>query len=362
MNIYTCQCSNDLHFENSRCVSCSREVGWCPVCKAIRALEPAPHLAYHCTYCYTILRKCTNYQEHEVCNRCVADDGAQISPFCDYCRFNDTIPDISIPGNKEKWYRIEVAKRRLLYTLDILNLPYGTAADGFELPLSFDFKADVLPAGERWRTMGNEEKVFTGHYNGKITINIREADPVEREKLRIGFGESHRTLIGHFHHEIAHYYWQLLVEDKCEEAFIQVFGNHRHPAYSAAMERYYQNGAPVNWQTDYISAYATMHPWEDFAETFGAYLDMIAVLDTAENVRLTICDPLDNYGNELDNMLIRYEKLGIKINELNRAMGLLDLVPEVFTMGVVQKMRFIHRLVKGARQVVGSNATSQTSI
>lgn len=357
MKIYTCQCGNTLHFENSQCVACQREVGWCPHCRGIRAMEPAAEQpGYVCLHCHSHLRKCINYSLHQVCNRWVVNDGQHNATFCDYCRFNATIPDISIPENKQHWYQIEVAKRRLLYNLDSLRLPYGTASEGFELPLSFDFKADTIPKNGKWRPMGAEEQVYTGHANGKITINIREADPVEREKLRVGFGETHRTLIGHFRHEIAHYYWQLLVLNKCEDAFAQVFGNHKNPAYANAMSTYYQSGPEPGWQTDYISAYASMHPWEDFAETFGAYLDMVAVLDTAENVQLTAGEPTENYGNELDGMLLRYEILGIKFNEINRTMGLLDLVPEVFTSAVVKKMRFVHWLVKNARQLVRTHS------
>ncbi len=352
MNLYKCQCNNTLHFDSSQCVACHREVGWCPQCQGIRAMEPLEGASYVCLHCHAHLQKCTNYAIHQVCNRWVAEAGEHTAAFCDYCRFNEIIPDIRIPENKQRWYRIETAKRQLLYTLDILNLPYGTVAEGFELPLSFDFKADIIPEGEQWRWMAEEEKVYTGHANGKITINSKEADPVEREKLRVGFGETHRTLIGHFRHEIAHYYWQLLVQNKCEEACKKVFGDPNNPTYTDALNAYYRSGPRPDWQTEYISAYASMHPWEDFAETFATYLDMVAVLDTAENVRLTTGEPIENYGNELDNMLIRYEVLGIKINELNRTMGLQDLVPEVFTPGVVKKMRFIYGLVKNANNLV----------
>jgi len=304
--------------------------------------------------CGALLTKCYNYAHHDVCNRMVAVvPGASLEGhLCDYCRFNETIPDLSVSGNIEKWYRLEVAKRRLLYNLDLLNLPYGTAAEGFELPLSFDFKADVL-ADEVWKTMGNEERVYTGHANGKITINIREADPVEREKQRIDFGESHRTLIGHFRHEIGHYYWQLLVQGKCEAAFKAVFGDHENPTYGQALEQYYRNGPQPNWQASYISAYATMHPWEDFAETWGAYLDMVSVLDTAENTSfLWQQEEEKQQSRQLDAMLRLYRQIGMKVNEINRELGLVDLVPEVFSPAVVQKMRFIHQLVQHAHKNV----------
>jgi hypothetical protein len=194
--------------------------------------------------------------------------------------------------------------------------------------------------------MGNTEKVYTGHANGKITINIREADPVEREKLRVSFGEAHRTLVGHFRHEIGHYYWQLLVQGQDESAFKAVFGDHESISYSEAMENYYKNGPQKNWQERYISAYASMHSWEDFAETWGAYLDMISVLDTADNADLLQGKKEDLQNDHFNLMIEKYLSLGLKMNEMNRALGLLDLVPEVFTTTVVKKMNYIHKLIE----------------
>ena len=57
------------------------------------------------------------------------------------------------------------------------------------------------------------ENVFTGHSEGLITINIAEADDPFREKMRREMGEAYRTLLGHFRHEIGHYYWDRLVKD-----------------------------------------------------------------------------------------------------------------------------------------------------
>jgi hypothetical protein len=274
---------------------------------------------------------------------------ARTGALCDYCHFNETIPDLSVQGNLSKWYQLEVAKRRLLYTLDRLGLPYGTRADGFELPLSFDFKADQESYTWAWMNMREGEKVYTGHANGKITINIREADPVEREKLRVNMGETHRTLIGHFRHEIGHYYWQLLVQNKDETAFKALFGDHENPPYNKALAQYYVNGPRPGWQASYISAYATMHPWEDFAETWGAYLDMISVLDTAENAYLLQYQKDDPAGSNFDSMIMNYLQLGIKVNEVNRAMGLMDILPEIFTIPVLRKLKYIHLLISRAR-------------
>src|SRR5690606_15802362 len=135
----------------------------------------------------------------------------------------------SVPGHRENWARLEAAKRRLFYQLDALRLPRGNAADGFHPPLSFDFKADVRPADGDWRTMDAGERVFTGHADGKITINIMEADDAHRERIRVDMGESYRTLIGHFRHEIGHYYWDVLIRGRREGDFRNVFGDHENP-------------------------------------------------------------------------------------------------------------------------------------
>src|SRR5262249_39634581 len=154
--------------------------------------------------------------QYQVCNRCVLLP-AEADALCDCCRFNDTVPDLSVSGNLEKWRRLEVAKRQLIYDLNQLGLPYGTQADGVKPALSFAFMADPGEGQSEWRPVGKSEKVFTGHANGRITINIREADDAERERLRVTMGEAQRTLIGHFRHEVGHYYWDQLVKGRRED-------------------------------------------------------------------------------------------------------------------------------------------------
>lgn len=352
MDLYRCVCGSRLFFENSQCLSCGREVGWCPNCRGIRSAEPTGDGSFVCQQqnCGQPLVKCTNYAAEQVCNRFVArppDTGSGLpAPLCDCCQFNETIPDLSVEGNRERWLRIEAAKRRLLYILDVLGLPYGTAQSGSRVPLSFDFKGDQTPARGRLRATQTAEKVYTGHDCGKITINIREADDAEREALRVDLGEAHRTLIGHFRHEIAHYYWDLLVQGICEDRFRQIYGDERDPTYEEALKRHYANGAPAGWESSYISAYATMHPWEDWAETFALYLDMVSVLETTANVGLT--KPVDR--TDLQQMLAVFAQVGVVANELNRTMGLLDLVPEVITPAVEQKLEFVHRIVQENRR------------
>ncbi len=354
MKTFKCNCGNTTFFENTQCVACGQGLGWCPACQNITTLIAKPGGGLQCgrKECGVALAKCHNYAVEQVCNRCyvVSVEMSAIAPkvgtLCDACRFNDTIPDLRVSGNREMWLRLEEAKRRLLYSLNLLHLPFGTREEGFEPPLGFDFKADERSANKRWWSMGKEERVYTGHANGKITINLREADSVEREKARVLFQESHRTIIGHFRHEIGHYYWQMLVREKCESHFKAVFGDHHVPSYAQSQQRYYEQGPTALWQANYVSAYASMHPWEDFAETFATYLDMISVLDTARSTGINAgCDPT---LSELPAMVDSYIRLGVVLNEMNRAMGLIDFVPKILTPAVVKKLAFIHDLLRAA--------------
>lgn len=349
MRTFRCSCDNMLFFDNSVCLRCGLETGFCPACQNLTAIVAQPDGSFRCSNsaCGASLAKCANYSAHNVCNRCVVLEGAppETPSLCEYCSFNQTIPDLNVPGNAEKWYRLEAAKRRLLYELDILRLPFRFPESDPRPSLKFDFKADILPKKFLWWTMGKKEQVFTGHANGLITINIREANDAERERLRVNFGEAHRTLIGHFRHEIAHYFWEVLVRGRDEERCVAVFGNHEKPTYSEALETYYKNGPAADWRERFVSAYATMHPWEDFAETFATYLDMVSVLGTAYHSGFVPVVP--RFG-DFDSMLAQYKALGIGMNEINRSMGLLDLVPEVFVEKVRAKMRYIHDIVSAA--------------
>lgn len=346
MQTFSCRCGNSLFFENTHCLACESEVGWCPACTHIVALDPLLNGGYRCTHpgCGSALMKCHNYAVENVCNRMVVKAEGYADTLCDCCRYNEMIPDLNISGNRERWAALEAAKRRLFHTLDLLELPHGISRENIRVPLSFSFMADALPDQGLWRSIASQEKVYTGHANGHITINVKEADDVERERLRVDLNESHRTLIGHFRHEIGHYYWDLLVKGLDENACRQVFGDHNNPTYGNALERYYQQGTPANWASQFISAYATMHPWEDFAETFAFYLDMVAVLDTALHMGVSRAE----HDGTLDGMLRAFHQVGMAVNELNRDMGLLDLAPGVIAPAVREKLTYLHRLIQNA--------------
>jgi hypothetical protein len=373
MQTYRCACGNRIYFENTSCLVCHREIGWCEACARMTSLEPSgdaahsPPIIFLCGYsdCRQSLQKCYNYSVENICNRCYVPDalptaqvdgangaGNAVGRLCAACQLTETIPDLTVAGNREKWARLEAAKRRLLYTLDRLGLPYVNA----DPKLTFDFKADVEPPANEWRNAGLTELVYTGHAAGKITINIREADDAVREQLRCQFHEAHRTLIGHFHHEIGHYYWDVLVKNRQEEKFSKIFGDPNARPYQEAMSAYYKSGPPEGWAQSFISTYASAHPWEDFAETFALYLDMISILDSAMHLFRT--GRINFRNRSIKPLVERYQEIGILVNEFNRAIGLIDLVPEVVLEPVVAKLEFIYSLVRRATR---SNQIAQRS-
>jgi hypothetical protein len=336
MRTFECLCTNVLHFDSFRCLSCQADTGLCPHCRTVAPMVLMKPDGQKCGHpgCGVRVHRCSNFLEIG-CNRLVLSHDGQSSTVCDYCRLTTIIPDLSIEGNREKWKKLEQAKHRVLYTVDILGLPFRDDFVNDVPALTFEFKAD------------GEVPVYTGHHNGCITINTREADDVEREKVRVEFGEPQRTLVGHFRHEIGHYFWDRLIKGRREAEFRQCFGDERAPTYDEAMKSYYANGPPQDWQTSFVSAYATMHPWEDFAETFGTYLDMVTILDTGNHLGVA-----ESRFDDIDFLISTYQRVGLIANELNRDMGLVDLVPEIFSARVIEKMRFVHSLASSTQKVV----------
>ncbi len=180
--------------------------------------------------------------------------------------------DLSDASALLSWQGLEIAKRRLVYTLLELGLPLDTKQEKPEIGLAFAFKSD----GE------NGERVLTGHCDGLVTINMKEADTPSREQTRVAMGERYRTLLGHFRHESGHYYWDRLIKGSPHlESYRALFGN-EEADYAEAVKRHYASPRQ-NWADEYVSAYATMHPWEDWAETWAHYLHMVDTLETAQS-------------------------------------------------------------------------------
>ena len=292
---------------------------------------------------------CGNRSLHRVCNRYVAApaDGSDAPALCDYCALNDTIPDLTIPGHLERWADLEAAKRRVLWAFDRGGIPYGGEDSGRTPPLSFRFMADELPGEEpgQWIPAGGGEPVYTGHAEGVITLNLREADSVAREKLRVLMHEPKRTLVGHLRHELGHYVWELLIKDDDAERArcVEVFGDHEDPMYADAMKVYYADGPKPGWQDTHISGYATMHAWEDFAETFGWYTLMMSSLETAKEGAIDL--PVGEPGLPLEQRVDSYLALSIQLNEQARNFGLPDFVTENVPGPVREKLAYLDDLL-----------------
>lgn len=344
MKLFACpNCDQRLYFENARCLACGSAVLYDPQGAAF-VLQGESAIS------------CTNAAECD-CNW-IADAGG---PFCRACALNQTIPNLSVDGNRRRWARVEAAKKRALYTLYAFGLaapPKQQPAD--EIGLAFDFLADPVGGGP------GGERILTGHDNGLITLNVAEADSAEREKMRVEMRESYRTLLGHFRHELGHYYWDRLIRDDATRMaeFIALFGDSTAD-YETALQAHYAGGAPLDWQERHISAYAASHPWEDWAETWAHYLHITDTLEMVQSLNMRLgqldTDPNmlpsgdegggavegsgaqgeDDFGTILERWLVLSEAS----NSINRCMGLPDLYPFVISPVVARKLRFVHDLL-----------------
>ena len=201
---------------------------------------------------------------------------------------------------------------------------------------------------------------MTGHEDGLVSLRAAEADDAVREGVRVSMDEPYRTLLGHFRHEIGHFYWTRLVRDEAtlEEAR-RLFGDERAD-YAAALQRNYEQGPPADWALRHVSAYASSHPWEDWAETWAHYLHLVDTVDTARSFKLDAAavglqyEPFDARlleGPEAAAFLVLLQgwmELTGVLNELSRSMGVADFYPFVLSAEAVRKLYFVHR-VAGTR-------------
>jgi hypothetical protein len=255
---------------------------------------------------------------------------------CQWCEFTTITPDLTKPGNENRWVELERAKRRLLIELKALGLPPFVGDLMKTHPLVFQFLEDeTLPDG-------SVKKIYTGHDHGVIVVNTLEADSVYREQTRVAFGEPQRTLIGHMRHEIGHYIdWSFASRVALPE-YQRLFGDPLASNYEAAMQAHYTSGPPADWAQSNVSAYATMHPWEDFAETVNVYLDVMAIAEIANALGMASIDFSPNAAAH--EIVAAVLKVAVNISEFNLDFGLLPLLPEKFSSKVVEKLAYIHSL------------------
>jgi hypothetical protein len=348
MKLFKCQaCAQLLYFENTRCERCGHRLGYLPETLTLTALEPegdawralaAPGAPY---------RFCAN-AEFAACNWLVPADSKE--RHCRACRHNHTIPGLDQEQNLLAWRKLELAKHRLFYSLLRLRLPLANRSDDPARGLAFDFLAAPPATGAA--------TVMTGHDNGLITIAVAEADDAARERVRQDMGEAYRTPLGHFRHEVGHYFWsRLVVDDGKLEPFRERFGDERAD-YGRALEAYYANGAPADWQGRFVSAYASAHPWEDFAETWAHYLHVVDTLETARAFgmrvapKIDVATPLDAEvdfdpyrAGDVEQLVEAWLPFAFAVNSLNRSMGQPDLYPFILSPPAIAKLGFVHDLV-----------------
>jgi hypothetical protein len=347
----TC-CGSVVFFENVRCGACGSPLGFVPaehrlVAFSVDAVGRWHRLGDTNGAAETSWHPCANYLREAVCNWMVpaSDDEA----LCESCRYTEVIPALADPRNRMYWYRLEVAKRRLLVSLRALGLPVPSRRDDPVNGLAFHFVAGGAALG----------RVITGHASGLVTMNISEADDVTREHQRTHMGEPYRTLLGHFRHEAGHFYWPRLVgPTRWLQPFRALFGDEQAP-YDDALSAHYRRGAPADWAQRHVSAYASCHPWEDWAETWAHYLHIVDAMETAAHwgaamgigtgdagpaTRTVFAEPGGDFAALLET---RWLPLAQFVNSMNRSLGHADSYPFVLPHPVVEKLAFVDKVVRG---------------
>jgi hypothetical protein len=326
-------CAHLVTFESNECLHCGTGLGYDPSSQTIVAIAPdgaEPAL------------RCAN-AELAACNWVVRRDGE----LCASCALTRVRPNDADEDGLGGFATAEAAKRRLLFELADIGLPIASWRE--------------RPGGLAFELLSSAHTpVATGHADGVITLDLDETDPAHRERMRVSLGEPYRTVLGHLRHEIGHYYQPILLgagtaaEARCRE----LFGDERED-YRQAMDRYYEHGAPAGWRERFVSAYATMHPWEDWAETFAHYLHIRDTVQTAAAYGVRVAGPAIATAEQLPlhsrpqgepedmrTVLDAWLPLTYALNAISRSMGARDLYPFVLTAAVEAKLAFIDELVR----------------
>jgi hypothetical protein len=323
-------CGLLLFFENTLCLRCGTPQGFLPSRLDLVTLEPGSADARE-------LRRCANAGLAE-CNWLLDPD--EPGDLCLSCRLTRTRPNDADPAGLSGFATTEAAKRRVLAVLLDLGLPVREGAPAFDL-LSSTY-----------------EPVTTGHADGVVTIDLAEADDAIRARRRAELGEPYRTMVGHIRHELGHFYEPVLVDATgARDGFRALFGDERAD-YGQALDRHYAHGPPPDWPAEHVSAYATVHPWEDWAETFAHYLHIRATTQAAGAFGMLVTGPPEATGTDLmavpaaiggddafSEIIDTWLPLTYALNAVNRSMGLPDLYPFTLRPRVIEKLAFVHARV-----------------
>jgi len=369
-----CACGHQLFFDDGRCPGCGQPVGYLLAHRALYRLRRdagtdtwTPDAAAAAVHPPSGWRRCANHDSPAACNWLIAPaPTAPSGTLCRACRLNRTIPDLSQDRLALLWSRMERAKRRVVSQLVGLGLPVADrVAEDPAHGIAFDFLS-ALPG---------QAPVSTGHADGIVTVDVEEADDAVRERTREAMGEPYRTLVGHFRHELGHYYWARLIQGSDLEAPCrQVFGDERAD-YRAALEANRAHGPPPGWSRSHVSAYASVHPAEDWAESWAHYLHMRDTLETAGRVGIVddplaidagpfgaddLWDPRAPDAHDFVAMVRRWQRLVGAMNEMSHAMGQPDFYPFALPHAALAKLQFIHGAIERARHAAASRAGDAT--
>ena len=350
---YHCDCGKLAYFLDHECLKCGQPLGYEPILGDLRSLQAGVLPGTWRPTGDSVeqdYRRCANLQTPAECNWIIpADDDHAL---CLACRLNRTTPDPNDADNARYWRAVENEKRRLISQLLGLELPVVPKADDPQNGLAFDLL----------RSPAEGPQVMTGHASGLITINIEEADDLKRQQTKTAMNERYRTLLGHFRHEIGHYYWDRLIRDTpWLEPFRALFGDERAD-YAESLKANYEGKYPADWQQHFISRYASCHPWEDWAETWAHYLHIVDSLDTAVSHGLRVdlfemkvdhfslddlYDPQHPDASRSLQLLNGWMEMIAILNRLARSLGQPDFYPFEMPRAVVKKLHFISLVIDG---------------
>jgi hypothetical protein len=328
VHAFTCdRCGQLVFFHNDACLACGAELAFDPdAMRIVLVDDPA--------------RRCAN-AEVAACNWLAPAPG-ELCVSCVLTRTRPADDDVDALG---AFAAAEADKRRLLFGLRSLGLDLEPRDEATGTGVAFDLLSS------------SQAPVTTGHASGVITLDLAESDDVHREQVRTLLREPYRTVLGHFRHEIGHALFPVLVHDDDLAEVRGLFGDERDD-YQEALDRHYADGAPTGWADRHVSEYATMHPSEDWAETFAHYLHVRATLQTAAAYRVRVdgpdvaggerfaSDPSALDATDVDDVIATWLPLSYALNAISRSLGERDLYPFVLPAPVIEKLALVHRLVR----------------
>lgn len=328
MRLFSCPvCHQQVYFDNTVCLACGSEIAFAPECLQMVALSTAH-------------RTCVQRQTAEACNWAIV--AADPIERCRSCRLTGALSAVGVEPLRS---RAEAAKRQVLYTLLQLGVPFAAK-------LSEDDRQGLRFV---WGVPGpGPSMLTTGHHNGTIVLNLNEADDAHREATRVSFGEPQRTVLGHLRHELSHYFFQRFIEGRPEIAsFRDSFGDERAD-YAAALQQHYERGPAADWQQRFVSAYASAHPWEDWAETCAHYLLMVEAVDTAAawGLQLSSSGGMHVQPDHAAAMapvqrlvVDHWLPMARFLNAMSRSLGLADSYPYLLPPPVLGKLSFVQNIL-----------------